>query len=99
MANYVTNTSDKSRKKALRKLFTGGIGLHYFYVGRIGAGILYMIFGIAIWGIIIGSLIDPELPTEAFFAGILMLVLYNLPSFIKLKLGKFKDNIGNYLRE
>lgn len=98
MATYTTNTSDKSRKKALRKLFTGGIGLHLFYVGRIGAGFLHLIIGLGIWGMMIGSFIEPDL-SGAFIPGILMLALLNLPAFIKLKLGKFKDNIGNYLRE
>lgn len=45
MSNYVTNTSDKSKKTALILCcigFLGIGGLHYFYVGRIGKGILYI---------------------------------------------------------
>ncbi|MDR1101657.1 MAG: TM2 domain-containing protein, partial [Clostridiales bacterium] len=46
MANYVTQTSDKSKKTALLLCVLGGIvclhGLHLFYVGRIGKGILYL---------------------------------------------------------
>ena len=43
MANYVTNTSDKSKKTALLLCVFGGlIGLHQFYVGKIGKGLLYM---------------------------------------------------------
>lgn len=46
MANYVTNTSDKSKKTALMLCIFGGIfGLHHFYVGRIGKGILYLFTG------------------------------------------------------
>lgn len=42
MANYVTSTSDKSKKTALLLcVFLGWIGIHYFYVGRIGMGLLY----------------------------------------------------------
>jgi len=44
MANYVTQTSDKQKKKALICCLLGLVGLggiHMFYVGRIGAGILY----------------------------------------------------------
>lgn len=44
MANtsYVTNSSDKSRGTALVLCVFGGMfGLHQFYVGRIGKGILY----------------------------------------------------------
>ena len=42
MPNYVTNASDKSRGTALVLCIIGGwLGLHQFYVGRIGKGILY----------------------------------------------------------
>lgn len=42
--NYVTMKSEKSKKKALILCCIGFLGLggfHYFYVGRIGRGILY----------------------------------------------------------
>ena len=46
MANYVTSTSDKSKTTALLLcIFLGGIGVHHFYVGRIGMGILYLLTG------------------------------------------------------
>ena len=46
MANYVTNTSDKSKKTALILCTLLGIlGFHYFYVGRIGKGLLYLFTG------------------------------------------------------
>lgn len=42
MANYTTQTSDKSKKTALILCAClGYFGIHYFYVGRIGKGILY----------------------------------------------------------
>ena len=48
--------SDKSKVIALILcLFFGAWGLHYFYVGRIGMGILY-IFTIGFWGI--GIIVD-----------------------------------------
>ena len=41
--NYVTSSSDKSRKTALILCLFGGLfGLHQFYVGRIGKGFLYI---------------------------------------------------------
>ena len=44
MANYQTNTSDKSKKTAfLVCLFGGLIGLHYFYVGRIKTSLVRFI--------------------------------------------------------
>ncbi len=40
--NYVTSSSDKSRRTALILCIIGGMfGLHQFYVGRIGRGFLY----------------------------------------------------------
>lgn len=42
MGNYTTVTSDKSKKTALLMcLFGGWFGLHLYYVGRVGRGLLY----------------------------------------------------------
>lgn len=44
MANYTTITSDKSKKTALLCCIFGGLlGIHQFYVGNIGKGILYFL--------------------------------------------------------
>ena len=44
MANYVTVTSDKSKTVAfILCLFLGVFGAHYFYVGRIGRGVLALL--------------------------------------------------------
>lgn len=46
MANYVTNTSDKNKNTAMLMCIFGGIfGLHHFYVGNIGKGLLYIFTG------------------------------------------------------
>lgn len=46
MANYVANTSDKKRLTAfLLCLFLGFLGVHQFYVGKVGKGILYLFTG------------------------------------------------------
>ncbi len=46
MANYFTSTSDKSKKTALILCaLLGMLGFHYFYVGRIGKGLLYLFTG------------------------------------------------------
>ena len=51
MANYTTMTSDKKRKVALILCIFGFLGLHLFYVGRIGKGLLYLCtFGILFIG-------------------------------------------------
>lgn len=46
MANYVTMTSDKKKSVALLLCIFGGmVGLHQFYVGKIGKGLLYLFTG------------------------------------------------------
>ena len=46
MANYTTITSDKRKGVALVLCLFGGLfGLHYFYVGRIGKGLVFMCTG------------------------------------------------------
>ncbi len=42
MSKYTIITSGKSKKTALLLCALGGFfGLHYFYVGRVGKGIIY----------------------------------------------------------
>ena len=55
MTNYVTQTSDKNKKTALLLcLFGGFLGLHQFYVGKIGKGLLYLFtFGLFFIGWIV----------------------------------------------
>jgi len=55
MANYVTQTSDKKKWTALFLCLLFGIfGVHRFYVGKIGTGIIYLFtFGIGFIGVII----------------------------------------------
>lgn len=96
MANYTTNTSDKSRGKATKLLLFGGIGLHLFYVGRIKAGLLRLVFGLLFWVLLINGISEGE--TVLIVSGIGYLVVFNLIDLIKLGLGTFKDNVGNYLR-
>ena len=98
IANYTTSTSDKSRDRAVKLLLCGGIGLHYFYVGRIKAGLIHCVVGLALYGAIVASILDAELHA-AILPGILMLLAFNVPDLIRLKLGKFRDNVGDYLRQ
>lgn len=43
MKNYTSITSDKNKKTALILCLFGGLfGLHQFYVGKIGKGLLYI---------------------------------------------------------
>jgi len=43
MANYSTITSDKKKKTAMMLCIFGGLfGLHQFYVGKVGKGLIYL---------------------------------------------------------
>lgn len=66
MANYVTYTSDKNKIVALLLcIFLGEIGVHYFYVGRIGMGLLYFFTG-GLFGI--GWIVDIiKIATGSFY--------------------------------
>lgn len=60
MANYVTSTSDKKRSTARLLCCIGLIGiggLHYFYVGKYGKGLLYFFTLGMFWFGTVGDLI------------------------------------------
>lgn len=100
MANYTTSTSDKSKDKAIKLLLCGGIGLHYFYVGRIKAGLIHVVIGFVFWMGVLAALFEGAGSEKLISLWILfLLVCFNVPDLIRLKLGKFRDNIGNALRE
>lgn len=100
MANYTTSTSDKSKDKAIRLLLCGGIGLHYFYVGRIKAGIIRAAFGIVMWLCAIGTIFEGAGSEKLISLWVIfLLACFNVPDLIRLKLGKFRDNVGDYLRQ
>lgn len=65
--NYVTMTSDRSKKTALLLCLLGLIGFagfHRFYVGRIGSGILYLL---TIGWFFFGTIIDLiQIGTDGF---------------------------------
>ena len=97
MANYTTSTSDKSKKKAIKLLLCGGIGLHLFYVGKIKVGIVRFVLGIICWiGFIIGGIAISE--WGMVLMGLVLLILLNIFDLVKLLLGTFKDNVGDNLR-
>lgn len=46
MSQFVTPTSNKSQKTAQRLcIWLGWLGIHRFYVGKIGTGLLWMFTG------------------------------------------------------
>lgn len=97
MANYTTNVSDKSKGKCKRLLLIGGLGFQYFYVGKIKAGLIRAVLGILLWVLFISGISEGE--TAMIVAGIGFLLAINLFELVKLSLGKFRDNIGNYVRQ
>ena len=97
MSQYTTNTRDKLKSVAVKRLLCGGIGLHLFYVGRVKAGLIQLIIGLLLWGLAIDGIVEGQIAMT--IAGLAFLVLINVPDFIKLKMGTFRDNVGNILRE
>lgn len=93
MAIYTTHTSDKLRKKALILLACGGIGLHLFYVGKIKAGIIRFVLGLFAWVLIFHG------TSDSVFGGVAVLIIFNIVDLVKLLLGTFQDNVGEYLRQ
>lgn len=97
MASYTSSTSDKSKKKAIRLLLSGGIGLHRFYVGKIKSGIVALVLGLICWIVIIDGLLNLDI--EMLIGGIALLLLLNISDLVKLLLGSFRDNVGQPLRQ
>lgn len=97
MANYTTNVSDKSKTKAKKLTLCGGIGLQYFYVGRIKTGIIRLIIGLFLWISVISGIASKEV--GMLVMGILLLIAITLFEFIKISMGKFKDDMGNNVRQ
>lgn len=113
MANYTTSTSDKSKGKALNLFYCGGfgiLGLHFFYVGRYKRGFVNLVVAffvllgfIALWSssvhtdtglaITFGEKLGPTV------CALLVLAAINLPTFIQIKAGTYRDNVGNPLRD
>lgn len=115
MANYVTQTSDKSRDVALQKWKKGcfGVfGLENFYVGKIGRGLVHFVVGIFFFPIefsVIAALFSEsssipsgEMPVYILSALIMIVgfwAILAVPNLYRLKMGTFRDNIGAVLRE
>jgi len=80
------NVSPKSRAAlSILAFFLGELGIHRFYVGKIGTGIAMLLLAIIGYS------------TLAFFIGIPFLVvlgIWNLIDFIMAVVGNFKDKEG-----
>lgn len=87
-AVYYTPTSDKSRKTALGLSFAG-IGLHYYYVGRIGWGIFHMLLGLIAWVGVIECIVmfDWHIVIHIVF-----LAFWIAKDAIRIATGSFRDS-------
>ncbi len=103
MANYTTSTSDKSKDEALKRWKLGALGLfglEYFYVGRVKAGIVRVLIGVFLILGIFSGLIGGSIDFLSAIIGLPILwAIIATPNFYRLKMGTFRDNVGNPLRE
>jgi TM2 domain-containing membrane protein YozV len=87
---FATGISPKSKTAAaILAFFLGSLGIHRFYVGKIGTGIIILILtiiGAATYTFIVGG----------FVLGVVG--LWVLIDFIMILMGKFKDKHGLYLK-
>lgn len=84
---YFTPTSDKSRRTALI-LSLPGLGIQYFYVGRIIKGIICSFVGLCCWSGIIAAFFDEK---YFFWPNYVILVLLIVVPVIQLLTGTFRD--------
>ncbi|MCD7889503.1 MAG: hypothetical protein LUG23_06290 [Oscillospiraceae bacterium] len=108
--SYTTITSDKSWKKAVH-LSLWGLGLHHFYVGRVGWGIFGFLKGLLTWMtgtffifyplIAISDASSFSFATygEYFARTIIYYLLFNDVSFIQLATKTYRDASGAPLRK
>lgn len=84
--NQVGEVSDKSKTAAaLLSIFLGGLGIHRFYVGKVGSGIAMLL--LTIFGAIL----------SLAFVGFFMMIavgIWDLVDFIMILCGNFTDGRG-----
>lgn len=98
MANYTSNTSDKKKKTAIiwwAVGFLGLVGLEYFYVGKIKAGLIRAIVGIFLL-LVMYAMVGTEQMVPLSF---LIWAIAAIPDLVRILLGTFKDNVGQPLRQ
>lgn len=108
MANYVTGTSDKTKAGALKWWRNGALGLlglEYFYVGKVKAGIGRLILGVfwLLFGVVTIAVGVSQKSVSSFFTGFVIFLggwaLLSILDLYRIKIGKFRDNVGNVLRQ
>ena len=59
----------------------------------INAGVSRVVLGLFAWVLIFDG------ASETVFGGVAMLIVFNIVDLVKLLLGTFQDNVGEYLRQ
>lgn len=71
--------TDKSKIAAgLLAIFLGGLGIHKFYLGQTGQGVLYLVLSLVsavLWFVLIGIFFTAIICTVAFIEGIIYLTM------------------------
>lgn len=99
MANYTTNTSDITKKQIMKAWAVGLLGMlgfQYFKVGRIKPGMVRLLIGVLFLGAFVFSLPDPKVPAPVF---LIVPAILSIVDLIRIRLGVFRDNVGNTIRE
>ncbi|MDE7391056.1 MAG: TM2 domain-containing protein [Treponemataceae bacterium] len=92
--------SHKSRTAAaLLAFFFGGLGIHYFYVGKYGTGVMQIVLTCcycigAIW-----ALIDPSLLLVISLRGLVVSEIWAVIDLIIILCGNFTDSKGKRITE
>lgn len=98
---YVTGTSDKKKGKCLKcwAMGLGIIGFEYYYVGKIMKGIGRSFISSFVLFMFFSGLFGTPEEKPILVTGIIIWIILALSNLIKILLGKFTDNVGNYVRE
>ncbi len=95
-SQYVSLSSDKSQTTALiLSLFC--LGLQYYYVGRIGAGIFHSILGLIFWSGLISNLVNRSVNFIFIYA--VLIIVFIAKDAIKIGLGYFRDAARHPLKK
>lgn len=99
VGDVVVDQNESAKSKGVAAVlcfFLGWLGIHRFYAGKVGTGILMIVLNISAWiGVLAGSLIF--MPFIGFVPEAI-LVLWIIIDFIMILCGNFKDGNGKPIK-